>query len=82
VLQASDALNGDVETPRESHVPVRMTTRHVKSTEEALGDLPGYRVVVGYKGNPGFDAARNSFRRVRRKNNKGKEVITFRYVSR
>ena len=67
MLQGPNALNGDVETPGEGHVPVRMAAGHVDPTEEVLGDLPGYRVVVGRKGNVWFDAALNGFRRVMQK---------------
>jgi hypothetical protein len=67
VLQGPDALNGDVETPGEGHVSVRMAARHVDPAEEVLGDLSRYRVVVGRKGNVWFDAAMNGFRRVMQK---------------
>jgi hypothetical protein len=36
VLQTPGALNGDVEDAGESHVSVRVATRHVNPTEEAL----------------------------------------------
>ena len=62
VLQASGALNAPVEAPRESHVSFRMAARQVDPTEEAFGDLPGYRVIVGCEGNAGCDATRNNSR--------------------
>ena len=34
-----------------------MATRHVDSTEEAIGDLSGHGFGVGCKGNDEFDAA-------------------------
>ena len=36
MLQTRDTHHGDVEAPRKHHVPVRMTTRHLDSTEEAI----------------------------------------------
>jgi len=44
VLRSSDALNGDVETPGESHISVWMATRSSDPTEELIGDLPRYRL--------------------------------------
>jgi hypothetical protein len=70
VLQGPDALNGDVETPGEGHVPVRMATGHVDPAEEVLGDLSRYRVVVGREGNVWFHATRNCLRRVAQKEGK------------
>jgi hypothetical protein len=70
VLQGPDALNGDVETPGEGHVPVRMTTGHVDPAEEVLGDLSRYRVVVGRKENVWLDATRNGLRRFTQKEGK------------
>jgi hypothetical protein len=67
VLQGPDALDGDVKTPGEGHISVRMATGHVDPAEEVLGDLSGYGVVVGRKGNVRFDAVRNGFRRVAQK---------------
>ena len=61
VLQSSNALNGDVETPGESHVPVRMAARHIDPTEETVGDLAGNGFVAGCEENAGFDAANDGY---------------------
>ena len=61
VLQASNDLNGDVEAPRERHVPVRMTAGDIDLAEDAIGDQPGYRFVVGCKEDVRLAAARNRF---------------------
>ena len=47
VLHDPDALNGDFEALGENNASARMATRRVNPTEEVLGDLPRYRVVVG-----------------------------------
>ena len=60
VLQGSDAPNGDIETPGESHISVRMATRDVHSAEGPTGDLAGHRFVVGCKRDVGCEATRNS----------------------
>ena len=46
VLHAPNAFGGDVETPWEGQVPVRMTTRDFNPAEEVLRDLTGYRFIV------------------------------------
>jgi hypothetical protein len=42
-----NTLSGDAEAPVEGCVSVRKVVRDINSTEEALGGLPGYRVVTG-----------------------------------
>jgi hypothetical protein len=53
VLQGTDAPNCDNEAPRESYVSVRTAARYVNPVEEAFGDVSGYMIVVGYKGDKG-----------------------------
>ena len=62
VLQSSNALNGDVGTPGESHVPVRMAARHIDPAEETIGDLAGNGFVAGCEENAGFDAVKDGYR--------------------
>lgn len=64
VLQAPDALNGDVEATGEHRVTVRIATRGVDPAEEAPEYLPAYGFTVRRKWNAGFDATKDSFRRV------------------
>ena len=65
-LRDPDPLSGDSEPPREGHESVRTATRNVNSTEEVLGDSPGYRIVVGYKGYVWYDATRDGSGELRR----------------
>ena len=58
VLQRSDTLDGDVETPGKDHVSVRMGPRRFNPAEEAIGELAGYRLVVWREGDVGVDAIR------------------------
>jgi len=80
VLQRSNLLGGDVEDPGESHVSIRIAARNFDLTEEAVGDLAGYRFVVVREGNAGSDARMNGFGSDERE--KGMKVLTFRYASR
>ena len=59
VLQASNALNGDVEAPWEGRVPVRMTMGNIDPPEDAIGDQPGYIFVVWGEGDVRLVATRN-----------------------
>ena len=59
VLQASDALNGDVEAPWEGHVPIRMTMGNIDPAEDTIGDQPGYIFVVWGEGDVRLVATRS-----------------------
>ena len=65
VLQASNALNGDVELKQAGHTrAVCMTTGDIDLAEDAIGDLPRYIFVVGCKGDIRFVGTRGSFKSV------------------
>ena len=76
VLQGTDAPNCDNEAPRESHVSARTATRYVNPVEEAFGDVSGYIIVVGYKGDLTLQGAVSG--ESRRRKGIG-EALTFRY---
>ena len=53
VLQTSDAVSGNIENPREGHVPVCMTTGRIEPTGEASGDSLGTDLWLGVRGMSG-----------------------------
>ena len=49
-FEVSTSLNGEIEARGKSYISGRMATRHVDSTMEAIGDLPGHILAVGCRG--------------------------------
>ena len=65
-FQNWDALDGDgaagvkLEIPEESRVSFDVVTRNVDSTEEVIVEIcPDANLMLGAKGNAGFDATRD-----------------------
>jgi hypothetical protein len=58
VIRPSGVLDGNVDAPGEGRVLIHMATGRIDPTEEAIGDLPRYEVVIEREGGAGFHATR------------------------